>query len=190
LGRQVLHATCIATKALEEAGFKLPVSFNASGVELVKPGYFDQILSIIASHNLSPSQLDLEITETRALQEFKGVRKGLMNLIDQGFKVSIDDFGTGYSSLEYITQLAATTLKIDRSFVSGMDTGPRGEEIVELIMRLSRRLGLEVVAEGIETVEQKEILQSKGCQIGQGYYFARPMPLSEAIAWAANNLAN
>ncbi|MGQ7274096.1 putative bifunctional diguanylate cyclase/phosphodiesterase [Marinobacter sp. V034] len=189
LGRQVLHATCVAAKALENAGFRLPVSFNASGTELAKPGYFDQVLSIIALHNLSPSQLDLEITETQAMQEFSDIRRGLLNLIDKGSKVSIDDFGTGYSSLEYVTRLAATTLKIDRSFISGMNE-PRGEEVVELILRLSRRFELEVVAEGIETKAQMESLQAKGCETGQGYYFARPMPVAEAIEWAANNLSS
>ena len=136
---------------------------------------------------MAPQQVDMEITETLAMINYEEVSATLRKLIQLGMDVSIDDFGTGFSSLSHVTELAATTLKIDKSFVQYLGEKSSSEHIVDMIIRVATRFGMKVIAEGVETALQRDKLIELGCTIGQGYFYARPMPIDEAVQWAMAN---
>ncbi|GAB3038456.1 GGDEF/EAL domain-containing response regulator [Bowmanella dokdonensis] len=183
LDKLVLRLVCEAVKQLKEKQIQLPVAFNASPMELLMSDYFDELLAFIQKSGILPSQLELEITETQAMVDYKDIEPRLRDIMALGMKVSIDDFGTGYSSLSHIADLAASTLKIDRSFVSRLGDSKECGHVVDMILRLGDRFGYEVVAEGIETEEQRQYLLQKNCQFGQGYLFAKPMSLEVLLDW-------
>lgn len=135
--------------------------------------------------SIPTDMLALEITESQTVADYEQVNPILSKLIKLGLSVSIDDFGTGYSSLAHLTNLAATDLKIDRSFVDAMQNGSNGEHVVEMIIKLGKRFGFDIIAEGIETEQQRNMLIEKGCMFGQGYLLARPMPLQQVMSWLA-----
>ena len=130
--------------------------------------------------------VELEITESAALYDLPAVTGTLARLRALGMAVSLDDFGTGYSSLTYLRSLPMDTLKIDQSFVHGMMTDRGDRAIVQGVIGLARSFGCKVIAEGVETVEQGQILQQLGCAHAQGYCVARPMPIDDFIGWAAH----
>ncbi|MGC4060146.1 MAG: EAL domain-containing protein [Aquabacterium sp.] len=132
---------------------------------------------------MSPRSLELEITETGLMKDLQGVVPSLHRLNQMGTEISIDDFGTGYSSLAYLTTLPISELKIDRSFVRDLGDTPQSGAIVSAIIALARALGLRVIAEGVETTTQMEVLYHLGCHICQGFLFARPMPASQLEKW-------
>ena len=127
--------------------------------------------------------LQLEITETGLMKDLEGVIPTLQRLNDVGVQISIDDFGTGYSSLSYLTSLPLSELKIDRSFVKDLGSSPQSSAVVTAILALARSLGLRVVAEGVETIRQMEVLHRLGCRVMQGFLFAKPMPPEEIQTW-------
>jgi EAL domain-containing protein (putative c-di-GMP-specific phosphodiesterase class I)/PleD family two-component response regulator len=184
LDQLILQQTCSALHELKAAGIEVPIAFNVSSPDLIEPRFFNRMLRLIQEAGISPSQLELEITETQAVKDYSRVSPYLRKLIALGMGVSIDDFGIGYSSLSHITDLAATTLKIDKSFIDRLGHSRADEQVVDMILRLGECFGFTIIAEGIETAEQHLVLQSLGCQLGQGYLFARPMPLLKAIEWA------
>ena len=142
-----------------------------------------QVLDRIASeHNIMPKQVKLELTEGVLMNDYARTRGWISDLKQRQIKISIDDFGTGYSSLGYLHQFDVDELKIDRSFVAEMLTDPRSMAIIRAIIGLARGLGLSTVAEGIEKREQATLLRAAGCDYGQGYYFARPLPEAEILA--------
>ncbi|MCP5303873.1 MAG: EAL domain-containing protein [Chromatiaceae bacterium] len=183
LDQQVLKLVCDAAQQLADCGIHVPISFNASPSAIARPGYFSNLLTTIRRSGVSPTQLDLEITENRTIQQFSDVASGMRELLDLGMGVSIDDFGTGYSSLSYITQLAATTLKVDKIFVDRMLESDRDRSLIRAIITLGKQFGFEVVVEGVETEDQSHALLQMGCEIAQGYLFARPMPMVQLIDW-------
>lgn len=122
------------------------------------------------------------------MQEYDLITPNLNRLIQMGMQISIDDFGTGYSSLTHLAELAATTLKIDKSFVQQMGVSEYGDELVTVIIRLASRFGYKIIAEGVETQAQRDQLLALGCPLGQGYLFARPMPLADALVWSESSL--
>jgi EAL domain-containing protein (putative c-di-GMP-specific phosphodiesterase class I) len=128
---------------------------------------------------LEPSRLELEITESVLLQDNPATLEVLQGLRRAGVRIALDDFGTGYSSLSYLRHYPFDKIKIDRSFVSEIETRPDCAAIVDSIATLARTLGMTTTAEGIETEEQLRLVRAAGCTEGQGYYFGRPMPLSE-----------
>ena len=138
---------------------------------------------LLANSAVAPRLLELEITETAAMQDPERTRSLLRQLRERGCEVAIDDFGTGYSSLSYLKLFALDRIKIDRSFVKDIETDPNDAVIVAAIIALAHSLGLEVVAEGVETTAQRDFLQAKGCAVAQGYLFARPMPLAQFDAF-------
>ncbi|MCB1774344.1 MAG: EAL domain-containing protein [Gammaproteobacteria bacterium] len=184
---QVLDLVCEAVKELDGKGISVPVAFNASLSVLVRPGFFDRLLTTIRAHGISPHRLELEITESESVRRFQEISDGLKSLIDVGMGVSIDDFGTGYSSLSYITRLTATTLKVDRVFVARMLDSPRDLSLVASIIDLGRRFDFDVVVEGVETEPQRDMLLEVGAEVAQGYLFAKPMPVSELVEWATRS---
>ena len=157
---------------------------NVSERDLADPGFPDEVLEILAEHGVEPSALELEVTEDILVRD--SVRAGgrLERIVATGVRIAIDDFGIGYSSLGQLKSVPAQTLKIDRSFVAGMATDRRDAAIVRSIVGLAHDLGLEVVAEGVETDEHVAWLRAAGCDVGQGYHLGLPLP-SEAVTVAA-----
>lgn len=183
LDLHVLRSTFSAVQQLKAAGFDLPVSFNATVSDLKNRDYIQEIFNAIEGGQVNPQLLEIEVTESQAMADYRHFDKILRQFMDAGMGVSIDDFGTGYSSLSHITRLAATTLKIDRSFINGIENSEEDRHAVEMVAKIGQRFGYHIVAEGVETEAQNQWLQEVGCRIGQGYFFARPMTIDDAIAW-------
>lgn len=159
---------------------ELTVSLNFSVKDLLRADLLSDLTRILEQTGLQGHHLNLEITESTLIEDIQAMVTILQQLKHHGFTVTIDDFGTGYSSLSYLHQLPVDALKIDRSFVMTMEANRRNSDIVETIITLSNRLGLAAIAEGVETEAQLCQLQHLGCELGQGYWFARPLPAAEA----------
>jgi EAL domain-containing protein (putative c-di-GMP-specific phosphodiesterase class I) len=157
------------------------VAVNISSRQLQGPGIGDALGDALASSGVDPSAVILEITESVLMQQTDAVLERLQLLKKSGVRLAIDDFGTGYSSLSYLRQFPIDVLKIDRSFVAGLDGDVDSAGLVRSILDLSSTLRLDTVAEGVETPEQQRILRSLGAHRGQGYLFARPLR-AEAFA--------
>lgn len=157
----------------------LKLSVNLSARQLETDDFSHQIVSIAEALDLSPATVSLELTETVAIKQLEAGRHHLAQLVNNGFNVSLDDFGTGYSSLQYLKQIPATSVKIDQSFVVGMLSDERDMAIVKAAIDIARAIGLTVIAEGIDTEEQAQCLQSLGCQFGQGYMFSKALTGTE-----------
>ena len=138
-----------------------------------------QVERCLNATGMAPNLLELELTESVFLQNTEKVLESLADLRRLGVRLSIDDFGTGYSSLSYLSHFHVHTLKIDGSFVEGIGTHPTNTAIVTAILALARATSLEVVAEGVETVDQYRFLKDQGCPLGQGYFFSKPVCPSE-----------
>ncbi len=161
----------------------LGLSFNVAIQDLLRDHLIDDLKTMLSQHCLPGHCINLEITESTLIQSIQAMAQRLHQLRELGIRLTIDDFGTGYSSLSYLHQLPVNALKIDRSFVTTMEANPRNGDIVETIITLSNRLGLEAIAEGVETAEQQSQLQQLGCELAQGYWFAYPQPAAEAEHW-------
>jgi EAL domain-containing protein (putative c-di-GMP-specific phosphodiesterase class I) len=148
---------------------------NLSGKELMQTDVVERVQTLLDAAGVKPSAIKLEITESLLMENPEAVAERLAALRSLGVLLGIDDFGTGYSSLSYLHRFPVNTLKIDRSFVSRI--GPRSEdsEIIRTVVALAHNLGLDTVAEGIETTEQLVHLQALGCEYGQGFLFAKPL---------------
>jgi EAL domain-containing protein (putative c-di-GMP-specific phosphodiesterase class I) len=153
----------------------LGISVNLSPRQLRDPGLVNDVRCALAETGLSPSRLELEVTESAVMNDPDEARARLEELQELGVRLSIDDFGTGYSSLGQLRHFPFDTLKVDKTFMGGLGDDPQNTAIVGGVIALARNLGLDVVGEGIETVEQLEYLQHLGCDRGQGYYLARPL---------------
>jgi len=177
IGRFVLDASCAHLAEWRAAGYARHtyVAVNVSAHELAHPHFVEEVLDCIAVHGLSTSDIVLEITESVDVDATGNVPPQLERLRDAGVRLAMDDFGTGYASLSLLRWLPVELLKIDRSFVMGL--GERGEEQVftRAIAELGRALGLSVVAEGIETIDQLHATRALGCDLGQGYLFSAPV---------------
>ena len=161
------------------------VSVNVSARQFREPGFVDGVRRVLATTGLAPSALMLELTESVLLPRDERVHSDLTELKASGVRLAIDDFGTGYSSLSYLQELPIDVLKIDKSFVDGIDTSEQQQALVEGIIRIARTLELEVIAEGIENEVQRDLLVMMGCQYGQGYLLAMPMAADDAEALAS-----
>jgi EAL domain-containing protein (putative c-di-GMP-specific phosphodiesterase class I) len=157
----------------------LTVSINFSVKDLLRQDLLSDLISILAQTGLRGHHLNLEITESTLIEDIQAMVAILQQLKPHGFTVTIDDFGTGYSSLSYLHQLPVDALKIDRSFVMAMEASRRNSDIVETIITLSNRLGLAAIAEGVETQAQFEHLHGLGCELAQGYWFAKPLSAAD-----------
>ncbi|MCY7316599.1 MAG: GGDEF domain-containing phosphodiesterase [Rubrivivax sp.] len=153
----------------------LSMHVNISGRDLARPEFTAYVQQVLQRHGLPASQLTLEITETTLMSHLVAALKTLHELRATGVQFSIDDFNTGYSSLAYLSTLPISSLKIDRSFVIGLNEKPENVEIVRAVLNLGRSLGHQVIAEGIETAEQLATLRSLGVPVGQGYLLSRPL---------------
>jgi len=166
-------------------GLPLKVSVNLSTRDLLDPELSHRLADILVRHGVAASAFCLEITESAIMDDPQRAEAMLNRLSEQGFKLSIDDFGTGYSSLAYLKRLPVDELKIDKSFVMGMESGEDDAMIVRSTIDLAHNLGLTVVAEGVETAAILERLRALACDEAQGYHIARPLPVDDFLAWQA-----
>ncbi|MCC8993851.1 MAG: EAL domain-containing protein [Candidatus Contendobacter sp.] len=160
-------------------GAPMVMAVNLSVIQFRHPRLIEQVMQILAEEGLPPQCLELELTEGVALNDPIGAIAVMNALHAQGIRMSIDDFGTGYSSLSYLKQFKAYKLKIDQSFVRNITDNPEDKAIVSAILSMARRLGLQTIAEGVETEGQLAFLRESGCDEVQGYYFSKPLPVAE-----------
>ncbi len=185
IGEWVMREACAQLKSWKDAlpaDSELWMSVNLSSRQLTQPGLIQIVEECLRNANLDPSSLHLEVTEGVIMAEPEAATSMLVGLRALGVKLPIDDFGTGYSSLAYLHRFPISSLKIDRSFVKRVAAGGEDEVIVRTIVTLAHNLGMDVIAEGVETAEQLERLKALGCEFGQGFYFSRAVPAEEAAA--------
>ena len=183
LGAWVLRTACRqAAEWRNENNALRTVSVNLSAKEIAQPDLVTRVSEALDQAGLDPSALRLEITETSIMEDPQGAGEILASLRDLGVRLDIDDFGTGYSSLLYLRRYAVDFLKIDRSFVAGLGQNPQDDAIVASVIDLAHAFGIRVVAEGVETIAQATLLRNQGCDFGQGFLWARPVPASELPA--------
>ncbi|MBQ1023063.1 bifunctional diguanylate cyclase/phosphodiesterase [Micromonospora sp. C95] len=178
----ILDQALIAAGTWRDAGFDVPVAVNVSPRSLLDTRFPDSVLARLRAHDLPPDRLILELTETLTLSQLDVVDQVLTRLRDAGVRLALDDFGTGYSSLSLLSRIPVHQLKIDRSFVTAMESSTEAAAIIRSTLDLGRSLGLVVVAEGVEREAQRHTLWELGCSAGQGHLFARPLPTGTLLA--------
>lgn len=184
IGLWALRAACEECRQWNARGFgHVGVAVNLSARQFRQTDLIEQISAIIADTGILPDQLEIEITESTAMDDAESAIVVMKRLRDMGVRICIDDFGTGYSSLSYLNKFPLNTIKIDRSFISGWGDSHENQAIVGTIITLGRLLNLDIVAEGIEKEEQIKFLRELNCNIGQGYYFAFPLPSQDFHEW-------
>jgi EAL domain-containing protein (putative c-di-GMP-specific phosphodiesterase class I)/GGDEF domain-containing protein len=161
------------------------VSINISGKDIAYEHFFNNALTIIEESEIPAEKIILELTESASISHNQQSLDLIQKLSDLGFTISIDDFGTGYSSMAQISHLPFQELKVDRQFVENVNDDKKRKTIAESTVKMAKGLGLEVVAEGINSQEDEDTLRSFGCDIGQGYYYAKPMPIDDYLDWLA-----
>jgi len=181
IGMWVLNAGCTELSKWRKAGHdQLKLAVNVSSKQLAQADFEHQVFDILAKHGIPGSVLELEITENVLIQDMDQVINKLRQLHAAGICIAVDDFGIGYSSLGYLQSLPLSTLKIDRSFVSGILATSSRNSIVTAIIAMAKELGLGIIAEGVETEIQHQQLKRLGCPHAQGFLFSRPMPKEQA----------
>ena len=176
IGAWVLEESIKTYKSWKDNfGCSFKLSINISAIQYKKTDFVDDVLNIIKKYDIQPSDIELEITESILIEDFNDVYEKLVRLRDYGIRVSLDDFGTGYSSLSYLKELPIDTLKIDKSFIDTISNDQNARIILESIIFMSKKLGFETIAEGVETDNQYEYIKSIGCNCIQGYFFSKPV---------------
>lgn len=165
----------------------IPVAVNISATQFAREDFASEVAMMLHAAGIDPSLIELELTESVVMKDFAESARQMQRLKELGVRIAVDDFGTGYSSLSYLHQLPIDVLKIDRSFVERIDQPEGTLPIVEAVALMAHALGLRIVGEGVETVGQLRALRSAGCEILQGYLFARPLPVEEATRWLARD---
>ena len=196
IGTWVLREACRQVKSWQNMNLgEFKVSVNVSPLQFSQPTFLSTVMKALQHTGLDPQYLELEMTETVVMDRLEDVSRALRSLRAIGISIAIDDFGTGYSSLAYLRDLPIDTVKIDRAFVSDLGSPLEAPQfalaLIEAIMSLAGHLDLQVVAEGLETRDQLEIVRDLGCHIGQGYYFSKPLPsdaLEKLLSPAFNNV--
>ena len=190
IGAWVLREACHQLRRWREefpADPPLFMSVNLSAKQFAHTGLINEVAAILRETGLDPRSLKLEITESVVMENVEAATGMLKELRSLGAQLSIDDFGTGSSSLSYLHRFPINTLKIDRSFVAKMTENGENAEIVRTIVVLAQNLGMDVVAEGVETNEQLVLLRALGCEFGQGYLFSKPVGVELAEEFISNN---
>ena len=185
ISRWVALEACKALQHLKENAVHndLFVSVNFSALDFSDPSFKSYLHHVLEKTNIAPSEIHIEITERLLMNNPNNARETLEACQQDGMLISIDDFGTGYSSLSYLHHFPIDILKIDRSFINNMVDDKNALELVKSIIDLSHNLGMKVIAEGVETQEQSNMLKNMNCDQMQGYYYAKPMPLHDFIAY-------
>jgi len=180
IGEWALRTACEQFHVWQEKGYQLKfITVNLSARQFKQPNLIDTIVNILKQTEVDPHHLELEITESIAMEDVDFTIKMLNRLREMGIGISIDDFGTGFSSLNYLRRLPLSTLKIDQTFIADIGTSLYGAEIVSTIIALAHNLDLRVIAEGVEAEEQARFLQDKGCSIMQGFLLGKPLPAQD-----------
>ena len=180
IGDWVLEDACRQRAAWRTAGLELGrIDINFSGRQVKRSGVFDRFEACVKRHGLGPREIGIELTENVLIEADDEILAGLRRLHHLGFRIAIDDFGTGYSSLSYLKHFPVTALKIDRTFVRDAPNQPEDRAIMEATVFIGHRLGLEVIAEGVENREQLELVREMRCDLVQGFYFFRPMAATD-----------
>ncbi|MDO9446252.1 MAG: EAL domain-containing protein, partial [Dehalococcoidia bacterium] len=182
--RAVLHAVVTQLDAWRGVGISVPVSVNISVLDLDDDRFTDALAELLQESSVPAHLLELEITETALLRDVETARAAAGRLEAMGVSLSIDDFGVGFAPLTYLTTFPLHAIKLDRAFVADLVSNPRSETIVASTIGLAHGLGLEVIAEGVETTEVAAVLRRLGCDHVQGYAFARPGPAGELAEYA------
>jgi len=188
IGNWLIEEACRQAAAWRGEGLRMRVAINLSAHQLRHADLADRVEAALRRHAINPQLLTCEITESVAMEDASNALRMVDKLGALGVNISIDDFGTGYSSLAYLRKLNAGELKIDRSFVLDIETSADARAVVDAIVKLGQALGLKVVAEGVETEAQHQLLRSFGCHELQGYLFARPMTARALSAWAMDDV--
>lgn len=192
LGKWILYTAAMQVKTWEKSypNLHLSLAVNVSSKQLLNPHFLAEIDDILKETQVNPNLLKIEITETILMNNYDYAKKILDEIQKRNLKISLDDFGTGYSSLSYLHRLPFNTLKIDRAFIQPLMNLNHKYPIVEAIVTLAHNLSLDVVAEGIETIIQEEILQNANCNYGQGYLYSKPMTIEDANQFILQQLKN
>ena len=191
LGEWVLRRACEQARIWRDAGLPpIRIAVNLSPRQLQHPHLVSQIRQTLERTGLDPACLELEITESVILEHTDAVIGTLGELRQMGITIAIDDFGTGHSSLSALQRLPVDVVKIDRSFVRDIMTDANDASIVAAVIDMGRKMGLKVIAEGVETEEQMMFLQSRQCDFMQGFYFSKPLPAAEFEALLAREIAD
>ncbi len=187
IGEWVFREACQQLADWRRQGFELnSMAINVSSVQFSQPNINEVFKNIIAEFDISPNQIEIEITERYLMADTEQNKHILQSLRETGFRISVDDFGTGYSSMSYLKTLPLDIIKIDKSFIDDIPHSNNDLQITKAILALSHSLGYTVIAEGIENEEQLITLQSMACDIGQGYYFDKPLPADALLARYTN----
>jgi EAL domain-containing protein (putative c-di-GMP-specific phosphodiesterase class I) len=181
IGQWVLETACaqLAAWAKLPEMRDLALAINVSSRQFRQPGFVAQVAAALEASGADPTRLKLELTESMVLDDIEGTVSKMHALRDMGVRFALDDFGTGYSSLSYLKRLPLDQIKIDQSFVRDIATDPSDAAIVQTIISISHTLRLQVVAEGVEVIEQHAFLEANRCALFQGYLFGRPMALTD-----------
>jgi diguanylate cyclase (GGDEF)-like protein/PAS domain S-box-containing protein len=191
LGMWVLHEACRQNKAWQDAGLPpVTVSVNISGKQMRDSTFVDQVIGVLESTGLESCYLELELTESVIMSNSEDTVQKLLRLKQYGISISIDDFGTGYSSLSYLKHLPIDSIKVDRSFVRDIVSDSDDAAIVDAIVAVAHALQLKVIAEGVETLDQLEMLRKRNCHEAQGYYFSKPLEAGAFEEFLASGLSS
>ncbi|MFJ7734395.1 EAL domain-containing protein [Lysinibacillus sp. NPDC097231] len=181
LSEVIIEKACEAVIEMQQCGRKTPIALNISSIHFKQQNFLDSIQTILGRYNTPASNFEIEVTERTVMNSANETVSKLVRLKQLGFKISIDDFGTGYSSLSYLVRFPLDFLKIDRSFIQHICSLDEKQAVVDAIIQMSHRLKMKVVAEGVEQAQQVDILRKMNCDIIQGYYYSKPLPLQELI---------
>ena len=185
LGRWVMRTAAAQAAAWKAKGLGVRIAVNVSARQLQDMNIVHQFASILDGSGLKPSLLDIELTESSFIEDEESAHQLMKEFRQLGAGIHLDDFGTGYSSLSQLSRLPLDSIKLDRTFITGIDRNPRSQALVRSVVSLAKALGFSVVAEGVETHEEAEFLKQIHVDHAQGYYFARPMPAQAFEAWLA-----
>ncbi|MGE7673630.1 EAL domain-containing protein [Lysinibacillus sp. NPDC094403] len=181
LSEVIIEKACEAVIEMRQCGYKTSVAINISSIHFKQQNFLDSVQAILERYNTPASNFEIEVTERTVMNSANETVSKLVRLKKMGFKISIDDFGTGYSSLSYLVRFPLDYLKIDRSFIQHIGSLDEKQAVVDAIIQMSHRLKMKVVAEGVEQAQQVDILRKMNCDIIQGYYYSKPLPLHELI---------
>lgn len=182
LSEMIFELACEGYHQLVSAGYpKVPIAVNVSSIHFQQQSFLESVQRILERNNASAQNFEIEVTERTVMNSAQETVSKLVKLKQLGFKLSIDDFGTGYSSLSYLVRFPLDVLKIDRSFIQHICSLDDKQAIVDAIIQMAHRLQMKVVAEGVETGQQVDLLKSMGCDYIQGYYYSKPLPMEELI---------
>lgn len=185
LDMYMLEQACKVLKEWKTKGYpQIRIAVNQSRIVFYKQGYLSQLRKITQKYGVDPSQIVLEVTEGISIENIDEMADVIRELHNMGFTVSMDDFGSGYSSLNILKDLAIDELKLDKVFLSETREEEKGAVIMKNIISLAKELHITTVAEGIETKDQEEFLKGIHCDIGQGYYYSRPIPVEKFVDMA------